>query len=297
MPAGVPGRLSPGLLELRSRYALGVFRMFSGLFWAACLAAQQSPGDIARILEQRPCAESSGVRICHYDYVVGGAAVEAISFVPAGAGPFPAALLIPGFERTARDLIALGTRLASAGIAAVAVSQPGFGKSAGPADYVGPKTLNVLTVAFRRLQKEPFVDAKRMGIYGYSRGGMAASLLAVELDDVKAAVFGAGVYDFQRMYDEAKLPGIRQNMKHETGMTPEAVRVRSSVLRMDKLRCPVLILHGEDDKNVPVSQAKLLAKRLEELHKEFDLRLFPGREHGIGPEVGELTLEFFKRRL
>jgi dipeptidyl aminopeptidase/acylaminoacyl peptidase len=59
----------------------------------------------------------------------------------------------------------------------------------------------------------------------------------------------------------------------------------------------VLILHGEDDKNVPVSQAKLLAKRLGDLHKEFDLRLFPGREHGIGPEVGALTIEFFQKHL
>jgi dipeptidyl aminopeptidase/acylaminoacyl peptidase len=122
-------------------------------------------------------------------------------------------------------------------------------------------------------------------------------LLAVEIDDVKAAVFGAGIYDFQRMYDEVTIPGIRENMKNETGMTPEAVRLRSSVLRMDRLGAPVLILHGEDDKNVPVSQAKLLAKRLGELHKEFDLRLFPGREHSIGPEVSVLTVEFFKKRL
>ena len=136
-----------------------------------------------------------------------------------------------------------------------------------------------------------------MGVYGYSRGGMAASLRAVEIDDVKAAVFGAGIYDFQRMHDEVTLPGIRENMKNETGMAPKAVRVRSSVLHMDRLRCPVLILHGEDDKNVPVSQAKLLAKRLEELHRGFDLRLFPGREHGIGPEVSVLTIEFFKKRL
>ena len=272
-------------------------RVFPALLWAASLAAQQSPPDIVRMLDRQPCTESSRVKICHDDYTVAGASVEALSFVPAGVGPFPAALLIPGFERTARDLIPLGVRLAGVGIAAVSVSQPGFGKSAGPADYVGPKTINVLTVGFRKLQQEPFVDPKRTGIYGYSRGGMAASLLAVDLDDVKAAVFGAGVYDFQRMYDEAILPGIRQNMKNETGMTPEAVRVRSSILRMDKLRCPVLILHGEADKNVPVSQAKLLARRLEELHKEFDLRLFPGREHGIGPEVGQLTIEFFKEQL
>ena len=50
------------------------------------------------------------------------------------------------------------------------------------------------------------MDPKRIGIYGYSRRGMAASLLAVEIDDMKAVVFGAGIYDFQRMYDDATVP-------------------------------------------------------------------------------------------
>jgi len=267
------------------------------LLAASASAQRLSIDDIARTLDRQPCAELARFKVCRYDYTVDRAAVEAISFVPAGEGRFPAALLIPGFGRTARDLIALGSLLAGNGIAAAAVSQPGFGKSAGPADYVGPKTLKVLTEGYRKFQKEPFADPARMGIYGFSRGGMAASLLAVQIDDVKAAVFGAGIYDFQRMYDEVTLPGIRENMKHETGMTRGAVRDRSSILRMEKLRCPVLILHGEDDKNVPVSQAKVLRDRLEQLGKEFDLRLFPGREHGIGPEVSELTLEFFKKRL
>lgn len=266
-------------------------------FTAAALAQQMSVQDIAATLDRQPCAELARFKVCRSDYTVDGAAVESLAFVPAGKGPFPAALLVPGFDRTARDLIALGARLAGNGIAASAVSQPGFGKSAGPADYVGPKTLKVLTAGYRRLQKEPFADPKRMGIYGFSRGGMAASLLTLELDDVKAAVIGAGIYDFQRLYDEATLPGIKENMMSETGMTPEAVRARSSILRMDKLACPVLILHGEDDKNVPVSQAKLLRDRLQQLKKDFDLRLFAGRAHGIGPEVGALTLEFFQKRL
>jgi len=92
-------------------------------------------------------------------------------------------------------------------IAAVAVSQLGFGKSAGPPDYVDPKTLNVPTIGFRKLR--------------------------------------------------------------ETGMTREAVRVRSSILRMDRLQCPVLILHGENDRNVPVSPAKLLANRLQDADLVF----------------------------
>jgi len=41
-------------------------------------------------------------------------------------------------------------------------------------------------------------------------------------------------------------------MKAETGLNPEAISERLSILRMDKLKCPVLILHGEDNQNVPV---------------------------------------------
>jgi dipeptidyl aminopeptidase/acylaminoacyl peptidase len=127
-----------------------------------------------------------------------------------------------------------------------------------------------------------------MGIYGFSRGGMAASLLAVQLDDVDAAVFGAGVYDFKKAHDEATIEGIRHNMEIESGWTDEAIRERSSVLRMEKLKCPVLILHGEKDANVPVSQAYLLRDRLTALKKDFEIKLFPDREHGIGPEVTTL---------
>jgi dipeptidyl aminopeptidase/acylaminoacyl peptidase len=206
-------------------------------------------------------------------------------------------LLIPGYQRTAKNYVPLGIRLAQDGFASVAVTQPGFGKSAGPPDFVGPKTIAALTEGYRKLRRESYVDPARMGIFGYSRGAMAASLLAVDLDDVKAAVFGAGVYDFQRAYDDSTLPGVRRNMRDETGMTKEAVRERSSILQMERLKCPVLILHGEKDVNVPVSQALLLRDRLTQLHKEFEIKLFPDREHSIGPEVNDLTVDFFRRKL
>jgi dipeptidyl aminopeptidase/acylaminoacyl peptidase len=135
--------------------------------------------------------------------------------------------------------------------ASVASAQVPGDITRGPVDSVGPQTLNVLTIGFRKLQKEPFVGPKRIGIYGFSRGEMAASLLAIESYDVKAAVFGAGIDDYQHMYDEVRLPGIRENMRSETHMTRDAVRIRSSILRMDRLRCPVWILRGEVDENQP----------------------------------------------
>ena len=265
----------------------------------ALFAQQQTEEAIVKQIEHGGCAllDPAGAKLCGYDYSVDGHRVEALLFRPVAAAPTPGVLLIPGYQRTAQNLIPMGKGLAEAGFASIAVSQPGFGRSEGPADFVGPKTLDALTAGYRKLQSEPFVNPKLMGIYGYSRGGMAASLLSVQIDDVKAAVFGAGVYDFKKAYDDSPLPGVRNNMKMETGMTAEASRDRSSILRMDALKCPVLILHGEKDKNVPVSQALLLRDRLTALHKDFEIKLFSDREHAIGPEVIPITVDFFQRKL
>jgi len=272
------------------------------LVFASTVSAQQRPAfsKLIEAMERDGCTlhEESGVKVCRRDYSVDGKNVEAISFQPRGAGPYPALLLIPGHATTARDWIGNGLTYARNGYAGLAVSQPGYGGSQGPGDYVGPTTIKVLIEGYRRLQREPFVDAKRMGIVGYSRGGMAASLLALQLDDVKAVVMGGGVYDFKRLYDETGLDGIRQNMKAETGMTEAAIRERSSILRMDKLNCPVLILHGEKDINVPVSQARLLRDRLTALKKDFEIQIFPDREHGIGSEnLYKYSLDFLNRKL
>jgi pimeloyl-ACP methyl ester carboxylesterase len=267
------------------------------------LANAQERPDFSKLIETMEkdgCAvhQESGIRVCKRDYSVDGKNVEAISFEPRGGGRFPGLLLIPGHATTARDWIPNGLTYAGNGYAGLAVSQPGYGKSEGPGDYVGPRTIKVLTEGYRRFQRESFVEAGRMGIVGYSRGGMAASLLAVQLDDVKAVVLGAGVYDFRKQYDDTGLDGIRANMKAETGMTEEAIRQRSSVLQMEKLKCPVLILHGEKDINVPVSQAHLLRDRLTALKKDFEIQLFPDREHGIGlPNLYKYSLDFLKRRL
>ena len=301
-PSRVSGLIAEGF-DLRDDWTMRLHRSIDAVCFALILlvtscAAQQDPESILRQLATEACATSAGVKVCRYDYSVDGRRVEAISFQPSrDDGPFPGVLLIPGYQRTAKNLVPLGLQLAAQGFGCAAVSQPGFGGSEGPADYVGPRTIKVLKAGYEKLSAESWVDPKRMGIYGYSRGGMAAAILAIELSDVKAAVLGAGIYDFQRLYDDSTLPGVRANMKAETGMTPAAIRERSSILRMERLHCPVLILHGDADKNVPVSQAILLRKRLTELHKEFEIHIFPGREHSIGPEVGTLTGDFLRRKL
>jgi dipeptidyl aminopeptidase/acylaminoacyl peptidase len=282
---------------MTSRLSLLLLLLLS--FSATIHAQQATASKIREALATSDCtnAEGTQIKICKYDYLSNGLTVEAITFRPAGEGRSPGVLMIPGFQRTALDLISLGVALAREGIAGVGITQPGFGRSQGKPDYVGPNTLKVLKEGFEKFKREPYVDRKRLGIYGFSRGGMAASLLVVQLDDIDAAVLGAGIYDFKKAHDEATIEGIRHNMEIESGWTEAAIQERSSVFKMEKLKCPVLILHGEKDENVPVTQAYLLRDRLTELKKEFEIKLFPDRPHGIGPEVTTMTVDFFKRRL
>src|SRR6266511_3982563 len=168
------------------------------LFLALSNTQTADRGSAAALLSRGGCVDLGAVTACNYDYTLEGRAVEAISFRPAGGGPFPGLLLVPGYQNTAADFIRMGTALAREGFACLAVTQPGWGRSQGEPDFVGPRTLRVLRAGFVKLEREPYVDRKRMGIFGYSRGGMAASLLAVDFGDVRAAVFGAGIYDFKK---------------------------------------------------------------------------------------------------
>lgn len=238
------------------------------------------------------------VQVLAADFRQGGKNVEAVLFRPLSNGPHPAVLVIPGYTRTARDYIPFAVPLASEGFVVLSITQPGWGKSEGKADFVGPNTMNVVEAAFERLRLESGVDPKRVGVFGYSRGAMAASLLTTQSPNVAAGAFFAGIYDFRRAYDDVKSAMIRGNMKAEAGLSDENVRVRSSILFADKIQCPVLIVHGEEDLNAPVSQAKLMDARLTELKKPHELKLISKAEHALGmPRTVELALEFFKKQL
>ena len=258
----------------------------AALMISALTAAAQQPSreQIISSLDKDGCVtlEQSKVRICKYDYIAAGQTVEAVIIRPLAEKKYPGLLLLPGHEATAKTLINFGTLFAKQGFACLSVTAPGFGKSGGTADFMGPRTIDAFAVGFQKFRRESFVDSKKMGVFGYSRGGMAASLLTIKLGkDVKAAVFGGGIYDFQRAYDETKFDGIRANMLTETGMTEQAIKERSSILGMERLKSPVLIIHGENDENAPTNQALLLRDRLTELKKDFEIIILSDHQHGF----------------
>jgi dipeptidyl aminopeptidase/acylaminoacyl peptidase len=278
-------------LNLKTRTgSLAVFLLLVSMASAQQLSREQ----ISEALEKDGCVTlaEKNVKLCKANYLSDGNSIDATSIRPLAEDKYPGILLT-------HTPMTMGTMLAQQGFACLLVEQPGFGKSQGKPDFVGPTTIKALIAGFKKLQHEPYVDGKRMGIFGYSRGAMAASLMTVRLGkDVKAAVFGAGAYDFKKAYDEVTIEGIRKNMKLETGMTEEAIKERSSILQMEQLKSPVLIMHSEKDENVSVSQALLLRDRLTELKKDFEIKLTATGKHGfMDSEFVSTVTDFFNRRL
>lgn len=263
-------------------------------------AQQPSQNTLDKALEKEGCVtnEQNQVKICKYDYLADGKRIEAFVIRPLPDGKYPGLVLLSGREG-AKTSFTFATIFAKQGFACLAISPPGHGKSEGKPDFMGPASIEAFAIGFRKFKGEPFINAEKMGVFGYSRGGMAASLLTIKLGKaIKAAVFGAGVYDLKKAYDETKFEGIRENIKAETGFTEKAMRERSSILQMEELKASVLIIHGENDENVPTNQALLLRDRLIKLKKDFEIIILPDHKHGqIKGDFISPVIEFFRRKL
>jgi len=266
-------------------------------------ANAQQPIDRDKIfedVEKSGCAvaEEGKVRICKFDYKYKNQTVEALTFRPVSEGEFPGLMLIPGYQGTVKNYLSFGIIFAKLGFASMTISTPGFGKTDLKPDFLGKNTIKAYIEGYKTFRKENFVDKNKLGIFGYSRGAIAASLMITELKDVKAAVLGGGIYDLKKAYDEMTIEGIKENIKAETGASENAFKERSAILRVKKINSSVLIIHGEKDLNAPTNQAYLLNDELKRLNKDVELQIIAGQDHRIGGSAFlQLVVDFFSRKL
>ena len=263
-------------------------------------AQNMSREQIEGAIEKDGCVatEEGKVRICKFDYKYKNQTVEALTFRPNSDGKFPSLMLIPGYQGTAKTYLTLGAIFAKLGFASISIGTPGFGKTELKPDFLGENTIDAFIEGYKKFKQEPFVDKDKIGIFGYSRGAIAASLMITRLKDVKAAALGGGVYNLKKAYNELTIEGIKENIKIETGLTDKAFEERSSIFRMKKLKASVLIVHGEKDLNAPTSQAYLLRDELKKLNKDFEFQILAGHSHGnLGGDFLKIVIDFFSRKL
>jgi dipeptidyl-peptidase-4 len=149
------------------------------------------------------------------------------------------------------------------------------------------------------LKQQPWVDARRIGIFGWSYGGyQTLMLLAKASDDIAAAVAVAPVTDwtlYDTHYTERYLDTPQANPQ---GYALSDVLHYADKLPSDKL----LLVHGMADDNVLFANSTKLMAALQNLGTRFRLMTYPGGKHGMSTpamkkHVYSLIQAYFDERL
>lgn len=144
----------------------------------------------------------------------------------------------------------------------------------------------------------PYVDATRIGIWGWSYGGyMSSNCLMQGADVFKAAISVAPVTNW-RFYDSIyteRYQGLPQD--NAAGYDDN-----SPVSHVNKLKGNLLLVHGTGDDNVHYQNAVALQEALIKANKQFESFYYPNRNHGISGGVTRLHLyqmmtSFLERKL
>lgn len=135
----------------------------------------------------------------------------------------------------------------------------------------------------RHLADEGRVDRDRMAIRGGSAGGFVVLSALAFHDELAAGVSYYGVADLARLAELTHKFESRY-LDQLVGPYPEAAdtyEARSPVHHADSIDAPVLVLQGEDDPVVPLSQAEEMVDALEASGVAHDLLVFEDEQHGF----------------
>lgn len=212
--------------------------------------------------------------------------VELLWAVPEGVGKFPAILFVHGHmenrvgARIHRNFLSSQRRLNRWGVCLASVSQPGYGASTGTADYCGPKSQEAVCAAIDFLKSQAMIDSQRIAIVGYSRGAIVSALAMTQMHAIRAAILGAGFYDFKAYYDCAS-EGIRKAIEVEAGVSEHAFELRSSMSKTDKIQTPMMILHGCLDERGGHKEAERFSEMIKSNGLRVETRIYQNYGHHI----------------
>jgi dipeptidyl-peptidase-4 len=127
------------------------------------------------------------------------------------------------------------------------------------------------------LRSLPFVDGKRIGIFGWSYGGYMTLMCLTQAPQAFAAgIAGAPVTDWA-LYDTHYTERYLSTPARNT----EGYRLSNVLEYTERLDRPLLLVHGMADDNVLFANSTALMKKLQDQQKQFELMTYPGGKHGL----------------
>ena len=265
------------------------------------------PPDTLSIMEKR----STGItdvynqtELNEITYLSDDLNVKGYLSLPRQKGKLPCVIVNRGGNRefgaltSKRALFWLG-KIASWGYVVVASQYRGNAGGEGKEEFGGADVNDVINL-IPLLAAIPEADTSRIGVYGWSRGGMMTYRALTKTKKFKAAIIGAGAANaFKNIEKRPKMetyvyaeliPNYWENKESE-------LKKRSAIYWADKLckTTPILLLHGSADWRVPPEEALEMTNKLYEAKHPFRFVFFEGGDHGLTeyrPEVNRLVKDW-----
>ncbi len=226
-----------------------------------------------------------------------GLPIEGQLFTPSGKGPHPALIFVHGgpprqmllgwhYMDYYAHAYAVNQYWASRGFVVLSVNYRlgiGYGRAFEQPDHAGPaggaEYQDVLAGA-RWLQAAPGVDPKRIGIWGGSYGGYLTGMALSRNSDVFAAgTDWHGVHDWSRTLGEEIGAPLKRYEQGDWAQLMKTAFESSPDAMIDRWRSPVLLIQGDDDRNVRFNQTVDLAGRLTKAGVPFEELVIPNEIH------------------
>jgi dienelactone hydrolase len=213
----------------------------------------------------------------------------------ASDGPFPLVTIVHGgpYDRYADRLqlfwFSSAQWLAAAGYA-VFLPNPRGGQghghefAASVAGRVGREEWTDILTGIDLLIAEGIADPDRLGIAGGSHGGFMAAWAIGQTERFRAALVSAGVVDWGMLAATGENGQFEAALGGSTGWSgigPHPHDAVSPISFTSRIRTPVLILHGDQDTNVPVGQAVYFHRALRHFDVEHEFVIYPREGHSI----------------
>jgi len=139
-----------------------------------------------------------------------------------------------------------------------------------------------INAAVDYLIKEGFADPERLGVGGWSYGGILTNYMIASTNRFKAAISGAGMSNMLGGY------GIDQYIRaweHELGRpwenTDAWLRLSYPFLEADRISTPTLFMCGAADFNVPLAASEQMYQALKSLGVATELIIYPDQHHSL----------------
>jgi dipeptidyl aminopeptidase/acylaminoacyl peptidase len=149
------------------------------------------------------------------------------------------------------------------------------------ADWGGKEVVDLLG-AMDEVQKRPYVDAARLGIGGWSYGGILTDYTIASDGRFKAATSGAGSALQLSMYGVDEYITQYENEIGPPWKSPDLwIKISYPFFHADRIKTPTLFLGGEKDFNVPLVGGEQMYQALKSLGVDTELVIYPSQFHGI----------------